>query len=339
MLKKISIAVLIVLFLATAVYAGGDRRKGTAGAQELRIPLGSRGAALGGSFIAEVTGVESIYWNPAGLSSVRNVEALFSYLNYIADMTYVFSGVAVSIPNFGTIGVSGRVLNVGELIVTTEDQPDGTGEILNPTFVTLGLTYSRQMTDRVFFGSTVNFIFEQIDRESAKGVAIDFGFQYIPGIVRGLKIGVAVKNIGPNMRFSGADLEHFAPALGSPEGSERKLMRTHLAAFELPSYFQIGTSLDVINNETMKATVTASFKNNNFVDDEYNGGVEFAYKDMLFVRGGYITSQQTDYLYGATFGAGLKLNMGTSNLYFDYSWGQVSSYFSHNQWLSMRYAF
>ena len=161
MLKKISIAVLIVLFLATAVYAGGDRRKGTAGAQELRIPLGSRGAALGGSFIAEVTGVESIYWNPAGLSSIRNVEALFSYLNYIADMTYVFSGVAVSIPNFGTIGVSGRVLNVGELIVTTEDQPDGTGEILNPTFVTLGLTYSRQMTDRVFFGSTVNFIFEQ----------------------------------------------------------------------------------------------------------------------------------------------------------------------------------
>jgi len=339
MLKKLSIALLIVLFLVTSVYAGGDRRKGTAGAQELRIPLGSRGAALGGSFIAGVTGVESIYWNPAGLSSVRNVEALFSYLDYIADMQYIFSGVGVSIPNFGTLGVSGRILNIGDIIVTTEDAPDGTGEVLNPTFVTLGLTYSRQMTDRVFFGTTINLITEQIDRESARGVAMDFGFQYIPGIVRGLKIGVAVKNIGPNMRFDGMDLEHFAPVQGTPEGSERKLMRTTLASFELPSYFQVGTSLDVMNTEAMKATVTASFKNNNFIEDEYNGGVEFAYKDMLFLRGGYIASQQTDYLYGATFGAGLKLSMGTSNLFIDYSWGQVSNYFSHNQWVSMRYAF
>ncbi len=339
MIKKISIAVLIVLFLAATAFAGGDRRKGTAGAQELRIPLGSRGAALGGSFIAEVTGVESIYWNPAGLSSVRNVEALFSYLDYIADMKYIFSGVGVSIPNIGTIGVSGRILNIGDIIVTTEDAPEGTGEILTPTFVTLGVTYSKQMTDRVFFGTTINFITEQIDRETARGICMDFGFQYVPGIVRGLKIGVAVKNIGPNMRFSGQDLEHFAPVVGTPEGSERKLLRTYLASFELPSYFQIGTSLDLINNETMRATVTASFKNNNFIEDEYNGGIEFMYKDMLFLRGGYVTSQQADYLYGATFGAGLKLNMGTSSLYFDYSWGQTSQFFNNTQWFSVIYAF
>lgn len=339
MIKKISIAILIVLFLAAAVYAGGDRRKGTAGAQELRIPLGSRGAALGGSFVSSVTGIESIYWNPAGLSSVRNVEALFSYMDYIADMKFIFSGVGVSIPGFGTLGISGRVLSVGDIIVTTEEAPDGTGEILTPNFVTLGVTYSRQMTDRVFFGSSINFVTEQIDRESARGWCMDFGFQYIPGLVRGLKIGVAVKNIGPNMRFSGADLEHLSPVPGTPVGSEQKLMRTYLSSFELPSYFHIGTSLDLVNNETMKATVTASFKNNNFIEDEYNGGVEFAYKDMLFLRGGYITSQQSDYLYGATFGAGLKLNMGTQNLFFDYSWGQTNEFFSHNQWLSVRYAF
>ena len=49
--------------------------------------------------------------------------------------------------------------------------------------------------------------------------------------------------------------------------------------------------------------------------------------------------EQADYLYGATFGAGLKLNMGTSDLFFDYSFGQTNQFFDHSQWFSVRYAF
>ncbi len=158
MLKKLISIIFIVFLLASQVFAGGDRRKGTSGAHELRIPIGSRGTSLGGSIVADVQGLESIYWNPAGASSIRGAEAMFSYLDYIADMSLSFAAVGANVPGIGTISVSARILSIGDIIVTTEEAPMGTGEIMNPNFVTLGITYSRQMTDRVFFGTSLNLI-------------------------------------------------------------------------------------------------------------------------------------------------------------------------------------
>jgi len=339
MYKKIIIIIIFMFLLAGQVFAGGDRRKGSAGALELRIPIGSRATGLGGSVISEVQGLESIYWNPAGVSSIRGVEAMVSYLDYIADMTFTFGGVGINIAGVGVLGISARILNIGDVVVTTEDMPMGTGEIMNPNFVTLGLSFARQMTDRIFFGTSLNFINEQVSQVSTRGIAMDFGFQYVPGLIRGLKLGVVVKNIGPNMRYDGENLNHTAPLEEQIQGSERKQFRTVLEDFELPSYFQVGISMSPIETENSKMTVMASFRNNNFVEDEIMGGVEYAFHDMLFVRGGYTSSKQQEYLYGPSFGAGLKLNMGVNTFYFDYSFAQTSKYFSSNQWFTLKVAF
>ena len=328
-----------MFLLASQVFAGGDRRKGTSGAQELRIPIGSRSTGLGGSVVADISGLESLYWNPAGASSIRGVEAMFSYLDYIADMTFSFGAVGINIQGIGVLGFSARVLSIGDVIVTTEEAPMGTGEIMNPNFVTLGVTFSRQMTDRIFFGASLNMINEQISNVSTRGFCMDFGFQYIPGLIRGLKLGVVVKNIGPNMRFEGDNLNHAAPLEGAIPGAERKQFNTVLQSFELPSYFQIGVSMSPVETENNKMTVMASFRNNNFIEDEYNAGVEYAFNDMLFLRGGYTGSKQEEYLYGPAFGAGFKLTMGMNTVYFDYSYAQTSKYFNSNQWFSLRVAF
>ena len=55
-----------------------------------------------------------------------------------------------------------KVLNVGDITVTTEDAPEGTGEILTPNFAVVGLTYGRRMTDRVLIGLTGSFINEKV---------------------------------------------------------------------------------------------------------------------------------------------------------------------------------
>ena len=52
---------LALVALASPVLAGNPRRQGTAGAQELRIPVSARGLALGGGFIADVGGAEAMY--------------------------------------------------------------------------------------------------------------------------------------------------------------------------------------------------------------------------------------------------------------------------------------
>jgi len=337
--KKVFIIAIILFLLAGQVFAGGDRRKGSAGAPELRIPIGSRATALGGSVIADVQGLESIYWNPAGASSIRGVEAMFSYLDYIADMTFTFGAVGINLQGIGVLGFSARLLNIGDIVVTREDMPMGTGEILNPSFATLGVSFARQMTDRIFFGTSLNFINEQVSHVSTRGICMDFGFQYIPGLIRGLKLGVVVKNIGPNLRFSGSDLNHTASLETQLTGAERKQFRSVLEDFELPSYFQIGLSMSPIETENSKVNVNASFRNNNFIEDEMMAGVEYVYNDMIFIRGGYSSSKQAEYLYGPSFGAGFKYTLGLNTFYFDYSFAQTSKYFNSNQWFSIRYAF
>ena len=77
--------ILLVVSLNTA-YAGNVLRLGSAGGQELRLPVGSRGTALGGAVVADVTGVESIFWNPAGLAFTTGTEAMFSHQPYLADI-------------------------------------------------------------------------------------------------------------------------------------------------------------------------------------------------------------------------------------------------------------
>jgi len=205
-MKKIFFALIILLFNIGSVFGGNSLRKGTCGALELIIPIGSRATAMGGSVVADTRGTEAIYWNPAGMANTEGTEVIFSYLNYIADIKYSFIGITTNLGNFGSLGFNTRVMNIGEIIVTTEESPDGTGEIITPNFIIAGFSYSRQMTDRVFFGSSMSVIHERIMQETARGVAFDFGFQYIPG-VGGLKLGVVMKNIGPKIRFDGSDLD------------------------------------------------------------------------------------------------------------------------------------
>ncbi|MBK9331818.1 MAG: hypothetical protein IPM96_05265 [Ignavibacteria bacterium] len=64
------------------------------------------------------------------------------------------------------------------------------------------------MTDRISFGATAKIIYNKITNETASGMAFDFGLTYnVTG--SGLRFGVALKNLGPSMKFSGQDLEQF----------------------------------------------------------------------------------------------------------------------------------
>ena len=70
---------LCIALLMADVFAGTGRREGTSGAQELLIPVGAVSTALGGANIANASGIDAMYWNPAGLAAAeKNAEAMFS---------------------------------------------------------------------------------------------------------------------------------------------------------------------------------------------------------------------------------------------------------------------
>jgi hypothetical protein len=341
--------------LAGAAWAGNEGRKGTSGAHELAIPVGPRGTALGGTVVGDVDGVEAVFWNPAGLSTLEGTQALFSHTQYFADMKLNYAAVATRMGDFGVVGLNAKVLSIGDLIVTTEDAPDGTGEIISPTFTVLGLSLARQFTDRVMFGGTINLVNERILNTSASGVAFDFGVQYVTGW-RGLKLGMAMKNFGTSMEFNGDDFEtNLRPPDTDPTAANRTFRSTS-ATFEMPSYFTLAASYDVFAAPEMKLAAMGSFQNNNFFGDNVTGGLEWAYRNTFALRGSYfasiinatdpITGQDSgdvkagdDIYSGLAFGAGAKVKTGGTNIGVDVAYRPVRDFFDDTVEVGLKLSF
>ncbi len=349
----LSTLLLVLLVFSASVEAGSGLRKGTAGATELLIPVGSRGTALGGAFTSGISGVEALFWNPAGVAaSDMNTEVMFTHLNYIADIDVEYAAVTSRMGDFGYIGASFKTIGFGDIEQTTVENPDGTGTIFSPNYITMGLTYSRAMTDRILFGVTTKLISEKIMRESAFGVGFDFGLQYLSGI-SGLKLGITLMNLGPNMRFDGPDLEHAVLLPGTEEGTEEEAIRTTLASFDLPSFLQLGVSYDYPFNGQHMVTAMGNFQNHGYSYDQYNFALEYNYDGMLFLRGAFTTayreddpvedngflSSDEDYLWGPSFGAGFKFNLTpTTPVSFDYAY-RTAEFFDAPQWFTVTAGF
>ena len=325
--------------------AGGLDRVGTAGAQELRIPVGAAATAIGGSTVALSNGLGNIFYNPASLAGIDESQALVSYSTYLADSRVNYGAVSTKLGSQGNIAFSIKVLNIGDIIVTTEASPEGTGEILNPNFAVLGVTYGRRMTDRVLLGASAHYVSEKVAEVSANGFAVDLGVQYDTGW-RGLRFGFAMKNVGPDMQFDGANLEQRIQVPGDDPSSQPHVVRLQSAKFEIPSYLQIGVSYDLPMGEDRHASVFGAFQGNNFSTDEYRIGAEFPIGSFLALRAGYVgqlamsdEDRQQDYLYSYSYGAGFNFKLGERPFALDWAGTHVGEFFDDNQQVSLSIEF
>lgn len=340
-LGAIAVCMALLLLMSVDVYAGSRDRAGTATATELLIPVGARDLALGGANIAMTSGIEAIYWNPAGLSRSRySATAMFSHMEYIADIGVEYAAVAGNFGGIGHIGLSLKALSLGDIIVTTEDAPDGTGEEITPTFITLGLTYSKLLTDRISVGATANLVTEDINRAKATGFAFNVGVQYSDlGGIDGLCLGVAIKNLGPEMTWDGPALLRRAEA--DDVLRPGTYYQVEAASFELPSTIELGAGYSRPIGESSKLNFVSLFQNNNFATDEVKFGVEYEYNDFVFLRGGYDFSpdeENDEFIYGATLGGGLHFSAGATELFFDYAFRDVD-FLDSNHVFSLRVGF
>jgi hypothetical protein len=261
---------------------------------------------------------------------MAGTEALFTHTEYIADMSVNYAAVAVKAGGLGVLGFSAKVLSIGDIIVTTESAPDGTGEILSPTFGVFGLSWGRQFTDRVNFGATVNYVNESIASARASGVAFDFGLQYATGW-NGLQLGIVMKNFGTNMEYEGPD-------------SDNRTFRSTAAAFEMPSFFTLSATYNLLNANQQRLAILGAFQNNNFAFDDVTGGLEWTYREDYALRASYFASfgsvenesgdEEIDFdggndLYdGFALGAGAKFRAGDAGkIGVDVSWRPVTDFF------------
>jgi hypothetical protein len=317
--------------------AGAGNRAGTGGAAELLIPVGTRDIAMGGATVSTSTGVEALFYNPAGVAKVPGSAAFyFSHMSYIADIGVDYGAAAVSFSEFGVIAINAKALAIGDIAVTTNENPDGTGTTFSPQFFNLGLSYARMLSERVSVGVTATFISERMGDVSASGFAFNAGVTYDNlAAIDGLSIGVVLKNIGPQMKFDGGGLLYTAAAEGQnrPPG----YYKAEAAPFELPSTLEFGVGYRYALDAQNSLQFAGAFQNNNFADDEYRLGAEYAFQNTLFIRGGMTMSPEQatpEFIYGPTFGAGLKYQFGAMDLSVDYAFRSVDV-FSNNHIFSL----
>lgn len=341
---KISMLLLLILlmsiFIVSSVYAGDVDRIGTASGTQLQIPVGARDIALGGSTVARTRGVEAIYWNPAGLSLMENnASVLFTTMNHLYDIRVNYFALGAKVGSLGHIGVSFKSVSFGDISLTTTEDMDGTtGKTFSPTFATIGLTFSRRLTDAIQIGVNAKLLYESIPRASAGAFAFDVGIQYHQvGGITGLALGLMVSNIGSNMTYSGsAMLSNYYDETGRKTFYDRPV-----ASSQLPASVEIGLSYDYTMRETDKLSLSSMFQNNNFENDAVKTGVEYLYNNFIAARLGYIytvDASSDDRIYDLTLGAGIQYEVGSSNIVLDYTFRNCK-YFDANHIFSLKVEF
>ncbi len=326
-MKKIFL-IFLMLLTAIPLWAGDPARKGTTGAEELLIPVGAKGIATGGAMLATLTGLESIYYNPAGLDLSNQTEAMFSYMNYIADINVSYFAASASLGELGSVGLSFKTFDFGDIPITTNDFPDGTGSTYSPSFLIVGLTYSKIITDRVSIGTNLKLISESIQDTKATGVAVDFGVQY--RFNSQFYLGASLKNIGSNLVYSGPELQSSTTIQGTDAGTSGGIYEVVAEEFQIPSYFELSLGYNYNFNDQNNILLGSTFTANNSLEDKMNFGMEYGFLKTLFLRAGYnmlIGASADQSIFGFTAGAGIDYLVGNGlGVTFDYAFRDVKDF-------------
>ncbi|HHH53448.1 MAG TPA: DUF3308 domain-containing protein, partial [Bacteroidetes bacterium] len=290
-MRTFKIYLLVFLMAGSTIgFAGNPDRQGEAGANELLFNPWASSAALHGLNTSSILGVAAMRLNVAGISRGYNkamVAVSNTRLYEGSDLQFNSLGVAVRMGKSGALGVSLAALDFGDIPITTENAPEGTGGVYSPSFYHLGVGYSYTYAKKISVGALVRLIGESTNDISAFGAAIDAGVQYVSGERDNFKLGIALRNIGTPMKFGGSALNFRGK---NPEGNRSyELTFQHRAApFELPSLLNMGFSYDYYFSNAMFLRGMASYTSNAFSLDQVGGGLEFFFRDILVLRGSYM---------------------------------------------------
>jgi len=295
-------------------------KSGTTAAQFLKLGVGARPIAMGGTFVAEANDLSALYWNPAGLTNLTGASVQFAYTQYLADINYSFAAFGTDLGGAGTLAAAILYLDSGDMAVRTTQDPEGTGERFKVQDFAIQLSYARALTDRFSIGSSVKFIQERIWHSSASTVALDVGTLFTTPYER-LRLGASFSNFGPKMSMSGRDIIFSEDPTPNQEGvveivNSEYLMDEH----PLPLLFRIGVSWDAVQSSDHRIVLStdAAHPNDNY---EYvNLGAEYSFRGLVALRAGYRNLFEADGEQGLTFGGGLDLRLdGSTRARFDYA--------------------
>ena len=336
--KTLSLLIACLLTMPMVLLAGNEQRAGSNGGSELLINPWARSSGWGDANMACVVGLEGLYQNIAGLAFVEKTELIFTNTQWLVGTGVNINsfGFAQAVGEAGVISVGVMNMSFGEIPITTADLPEGGIGTFSPSYSNIELAYAREFSNSIYGGIGVKIINEGLANATASGFAIDAGIQYVTGLGKdkagnrkrdNLHFGIAMKNVGSTMKFKGDGMSFTGIV---PNGTSMTVEHRS-QEFELPSLIKIGFSynlnldakVDSVNDEVVsnhKLALAFNFTANSFTKDQFHFGMEYSFKNIIALRGGYVyeegitsVSDRTTALTGPTAGISVQIPMNKEN--------------------------
>ncbi len=329
---------LIMTATLLCAFVGSAQKVGSTSLQFLHVMPSARATALGDAYSVWASGADAVYWNPAGVALTTHQEFSSTYIKWIFDTRQGALSYAFPVENIGAFGIQLQYVDFGEFEETSNaepyiknpEAPGMTGRTFHPFSYLVGITYARSLTERfstglsvkyaresLFDGTMVNALVSQNKYESVKtwanAMLFDFGMRYNTGY-KSIQVGASAQNFGP-------DVEYAKEASAAP-----LLFRFGIAA-DL-----VGSDALLYSSSTQQIRAAYDLFQPNDYNQQAHFGVEYVYAQSFALRAGYKFNYDTE---GLTLGAGIRQQVGTVNLSFDYSYGSMGPYLDNVQRISL----
>jgi hypothetical protein len=324
-----------ILFLLGAIMiiasSALSQQVGSTSMQFLKVMPSARATALGDAYSVLASGAEAVYWNPAGVALTQQSQFSSTYTQWIFDAQLAALSYAMSLCNFGAMGLQLQYVDYGNFEESTNNypfikelpSPGLTGNIFKPYSYLVGLTYAKSLTEKFAMGISFKYAYENLAKGStltftdpsgnlyktdAGTYLFDFGIRYITGY-RTIQIAAVVQNFGPDFAYA-VEKEHA------------------------PMLFRVGVAADLIGpnslffaQENNRLGVAFDLFQPNDDYQQLHMGLEYEYANTLALRIGYKYNYDNE---GLTFGGGLHFKIDGVKLMLDYSYGSLGNYLLTN---------
>jgi len=313
-----SLIIIGFIFLFGLCFAQRPYRVGTTAASFLELGYDSRGISMGNAQVSVANGLNSVYWNPAGLVSSNRSEINLMIQPWILDIRQSIIGISYPIKRNINISIGYFGVQYGKEKVTTVFDQDGIGETFDGHDMSLNITTSIRITDQFNFGISGKYIHSRIWKVNASALCLDMGtiiktdfLQINQNPSTGIVLGMSISNYGTRMRYDGIGLKYTTDISEDDGNYEYISVRFDTDYWELPLLFRLGLSWSPIYTKQSQLLLTTDAIHPNNNSEYLNLGIEylniFSHSEIA-IRTGYSGLFMDKTQFGLSFGMGVKIN-------------------------------
>ncbi|MDD5065453.1 MAG: PorV/PorQ family protein [bacterium] len=284
--------ILFFLLLPISLLSGNDRYD-LSSFQFLKVQPTARNAALENAGTSLYGSIENLSSNPAGIFFPGQMEFSMHYMNWLHEIHYTSLAYGIRLDDSSILGFGVLGLFYGDIPVVNFNSSGELSETGNTSAYDFAFSacYHRRLTGMISSGVSLKVLYEQIEKERATGLALDTGV-LIHLMDNKLNLGLAVLNIGPEIKFSGKK-------------------------DDLPLSVNTGISVKLIQQKEHSGLIALDMIYPNDEKMKTRLGIEYGLMDLFFGRAGYQTG---DDLSTWSIGCGLKLKIGSKVIRADYTY-------------------